>query len=140
MLMSAFALTVAPATAAQACRGPIVLNSLPLISTANGQSSYSWGYVQLWWNDCNGTNYGRTVSLLSGTSKVTNFVYNSAGLQEGGASTSTTYQSLPITSPNNPAGTWGDVFIGNSNIFYYAEVDQSGADCETDTGIASCPH
>lgn len=139
MLMSAFALTVAPATAAEACRGPIVIGSMPLISTANGQSSWSWGYVQLWWNDCNQTNYARTVSLLTGTSKVTAEVYNNAGQQREGASTNTSYQSPTILSPNNPAGAFGEVFIGNNNTFYYAETDQAGASCSADFSPPDCP-
>jgi len=147
MLMSAFALTIAPATAAEACRGPIVLNSMPLISTANGQSSFSWGYVQLWWNDCNGTNYGRVVSHLAGTSREVDFVYNNASppaTNQGFMNFSSSdhdpyaYQGPAIYSPNNAAGTFGEVFVGTNNIFYYAETDQSGANCQADYDPEGC--
>jgi len=142
MLMSAFALTIAPATAAQAsCRGAYVLNSLPLTSTATGQSSWGWGYVQLWYNDCTGKNYGRVVSNLAGTTSETILIYNDAmppQWNSGGASYSGTeqtpvaYQGPFLPSPNNAAGTVGEVDVNHANTFYYAEVDQSGASCASD--------
>ena len=116
---------------------------MPLISTANVQLSWSWGYVQLW-NDCNGTNYGRVVSLLAGTSKEIDDATLPA-TKEGAMNFSSAqhepyaYQGPSIHSPNNAAGTLGEVFIGNANIFYCAETDQSGASCRNDFTQPDCP-
>src|SRR5579863_960055 len=43
-----------------------VVDSLPLINNSTGRSSYSYGYVQLWWSNNCQTNWSRLVISVSG--------------------------------------------------------------------------
>src|SRR5215469_14610375 len=77
VLLSTSVVTITTADPAAAC-GSGVIVSMPLINFNTGQSSWNYGYVQLWYNYCNGDNWGRTVSLLSHTTYIDSAVYNTA--------------------------------------------------------------
>jgi hypothetical protein len=137
MLLSSVTVTTASAAPASACTGNSVIVSMPLIDYFTGQADWKNGYVQLWYNYCTGENWGRTVSELPNTTLVTSWVYNN--VPSAGATGYTrvppwTAASGQLESPSNPAGAFGQVYIANSNDFYYAESDQAGASCEQDYG------
>lgn len=142
VFLSAAPMTVLSAVPASACTGDSVIVSMPLINAFTGHSSWNYGYVQLWYNYCTGQNWGRTVSEVSNTSEVVSDVYNNIKSTSSGYTQRQPWvvTSGHIVSPNNPAGAFGEVFIANSNDFYYAESDQSGANCEQDFmgGVTSC--
>lgn len=125
-------LPAAAATAEPACIGNSVIVSMPLINAATKVSSWNYGYVQLWYNDCTGDNWGRVVSLVGTAQNVSVDTYNNiprwTGFDSCGEATVCT--STDIYSPNNPAGAFGVVQIGNAT--YYAESDQAGANCSVD--------
>jgi hypothetical protein len=127
------------ARAMPACTGNSVIVSMPLINSRTGNSSRNNGYVQLWYNYCSGNNWGRTVSNLSGTTYVDSIVYNNVPSTTGWSTSSgTSVVSDQLYSPDNPAGAFGDVVA--NGVVYYAESDQSGANCEQDValGYESC--
>lgn len=139
-LLSALAVTGPAASAstvkaaAPACGSGVVV-SMPLTDLSTGYSSWSYGYVQLWYNYCTGYNWGRTVSLLGGQTYIDSIVYNNVSNDspwDVSPSSTPTLTSLSIYSPDNPAGAAGDVLAGN--VLYYAEADQSGANCSADAG------
>lgn len=130
LLLSASLMTVTSAAHATTC-GSAVIVSMPLINNNTGQSSWNYGYVQLWYNYCTGNNWGRTVSLQSNTTYIDSAVYNTAHARSPWAvGSGTTITSAQIYSPNNAAGAYGDVVAGN--VIYYAESDQAGANCAQD--------
>ena len=113
-----------------ACGNGVVV-SMPLKNTSTGQSSWNYGYVQLWYDYCTGYNWGRTVSLLGGTTYIDSIVYNTAHTHSPWSTgKGTVITSGQIYSPSNPAGAFGDVVAGG--VFYYAESDQAGANCQQD--------
>lgn len=130
-VVAATATTSAAASASLACTGDSVIVSMPLKNAATGQSNWSWGYVQLWYNYCTSRNWGRIVSLLPHSGPETVIVYNNALSHSPWASASgTILTSASIPSPNNPAGAFGLIETAGGN--YYAESDQSGANCTAD--------
>jgi hypothetical protein len=88
------------------------------------------------------------VSLLSGTTSEIIEVYNTVPQSKtggtsfpGSQSPPTAYQGPFLNSPDNAAGTLGEVVVNHANTFYYAETDQPGASCGNDFGglSADCP-
>jgi hypothetical protein len=58
--------TSAPATAAVVHPdSSYVVASMPLINETTGQSSYNYGYVQLWYDTATGDNWARMVFLVN---------------------------------------------------------------------------
>ena len=123
---------VTPAAPALAC-GNAVIESMPLIDSFTGQASWNYGYVQLWYDYCNGDNWGRTVagSKLDAT-LIVSMVYNTNRNTNINHSTPPSATSGTIYSPSYAAGAYGVVYIADSNDSYYAEADQSGANCAQD--------
>ncbi len=72
------AATAGPAAAS--CTDSYVVASLPLTDLSTGVTlPYSDGYVQLWYNGCNQSNFAHAVSELPGTTSVRAEVFRSDG-------------------------------------------------------------
>lgn len=116
------------ATARPACSDSYVVASTPLYNNSTHVSSWNYGYLQLWYDGCTGNNWGRLVSLVgSGPNDVV--VYNPKGANNDGGGCDTNLSIVTtgtIHSPNDPAGTYGEIAVGNTT--YTAETDQDGAD------------
>jgi len=126
-----------------------VVSSMPLISSANSSSSWSYGYVQLWYDPVDGRNWSRVVFLLGGADETYARVTREAvsgglgsaqayyddtnGAKAGYDSTGSnilactaslsTICSYEVYAPNNPAYAEGVVNTANGTQ-YYAEAGQ----------------
>jgi len=123
------------ATVKPACSDSYVVASTPLVE--NGNSSWNYGYLQLWYDGCTGDNWGRLVSLVgSGNAEVSVYNTNRAGTDHCASVTIVTSGS--IYSPNYNAGTQAEIYVGSA--LYSATVNQSGANFSDDyPGIVCQP-
>jgi hypothetical protein len=103
-----------------------VVVSNPLIDKS-GHSSWSYGYVQLWWSDTCQTNWARVVINVTGSWRIQTVVFRFSGSPrdvvtdyDGGAGA---YQSGMIYSPDSLACADGDI-VTSAGTAYFATASQ----------------
>lgn len=148
-LAVAAGISIGAAQSAQAySSSSYVVSSMPLYSSATQQSSWNYGYVQLWYDPVAGRNWARVVFLLGGATETYAKVTRSAvsgGLGSASAyyddtnGTKTGYDSTgsyllacnaslsiacsyEVYAPNNPAAAEG--IVETSGVEYIATASQ----------------
>ncbi len=125
-----------------------VVSSMPLHSSATATASWSYGYVQLWYDPNSGRNWSRVVFLLGGDYETYARVTRDA--VSGGLGSATAYYddtngsltgydstsshilacgaslsiicSYEVYAPNNPA--YAEGIVETNGVEYYAEASQ----------------
>jgi hypothetical protein len=101
-----------------------VVDSAPLINAVTRQSSYSYGYIQLWWSKNCQSNWARLVISVSGSWSIQPQVFTQTGGNayknyDGGPGA---YVSPMLYAPGVNACTYGEAF--NDSVTYLATAGQ----------------